>query len=166
MNTETENQVVRLPIWKHVLELMRQEPIIPGRQFSAEFFEENLRMKREDMSFALSISNIRQELLADGVYLDGRGGRGDKWFIRPYAENHAVMKSYTHQALMALKKGVILGTNTPLDSLTDDERKRHESVLCKMATRLALMQRRNPELKIIEKYKPAVESDRMSIEKV
>ena len=49
------------------------------------------------------------------------------------------MASYSRTALDALKRGVILGTNTRLDTLTAEEKRKHESMLEKLATRLILV---------------------------
>ena len=59
--------------------------------------------------------------------------------IVPPESNANVMGSYARQALDALSRGFILGTNTRLDTLEKRDRDRHESLLAKMATRLALM---------------------------
>ncbi len=43
-------------------------------------------------------------------------------------------------AIDCLTRGVILGTNTKLGTLTEDERRRHEAVLTRMAQKAALAQ--------------------------
>ena len=48
------------------------------------------------------------------------------------------------RSLPAIDCGVILGTNTKLGTLTEDERRRHEAVLARMAQKAALMRRKLP----------------------
>lgn len=141
-NTEEENDgtgAVRLPIWKHALDQMREEGIAYGKTFPAEWFEKQLRTARDTMGFGLAISEIRRELEKDGFYISGRGQKGDQYVILEPASNQDVMLGYGRAALDALKRGVILGTNTRLDTLTANERRKHESILEKLAVRLALV---------------------------
>ena len=52
---------------------------------------------------------------------------------------------------------MILGTNTKLGTLTEDERRRHEAVLARMAQKAALMRRKLPRELPDEEYDaPAV----------
>lgn len=129
-------EVVRLPLWKNVLDQMRAGGIAHGQTFETKWFEEKLRLDRDTMAFGLSISEIRRALEFDGFYLCGRGTKGESFVILPPAANQRVMESYAHEALDAMKRGVILGTNTRLDMLTALERQRHEKYLEKMAFRL------------------------------
>ncbi len=91
------------------------------------------------MQFSLAISEIRKELEMDGFYLSGRGQKGCQYIILAPASNQKVMASVQRASIRAMARGVILGTNTRLDSLTANERRKHESLLEKMATRLALV---------------------------
>ena len=54
------------------------------------------------------------------------------------------MLGYQATALDRLKRGVILGTNTRLETLKEDERRQHEAVLARLAQKAALMQRNMP----------------------
>ena len=47
-------------------------------------------------------------------------------------------------AIDCLTRGVILGTNTKLETLTESERRRHEALLARMAQKAALMNRTLP----------------------
>lgn len=135
----TTNETVRLPLWKNALETMRKQGLDYGATYTAEFFEKELRTTRDTMGFGLAISEIRRELEQDGYYLSGRGQKGDSFVILAPAANQSVMASYGRAAVDALKRGVILGTNTRLDSLSANERRKHEALLEKLAVRLALV---------------------------
>lgn len=151
---QNENEIRRLPLWKNVVDQMREEGIEFGKTYSADFFEKGLSRKRDEMQFGLAISEIRRELEHDGFYLDGRGGKGDQFVIRPAQDNVAVMQGYNRRALDALKRGVILGTNTPLQLLDAANRKRHESLLERMAVRSVLMQRTASVVTLLQKHQP------------
>lgn len=135
------NELVKLPLWKNCLEVMLAEGVEHGKTYPSEFFEEHLKEKRETMQFGLAISAIRRELEKYGFYLSGRGQKGNQFIILPPENNADVMLSYQSAALDALKRGVILGTQTRLDSLGEADRRRHEKVLEKVAIRSVLMNR-------------------------
>lgn len=150
MNEETKQigdqetqiaEVVRLPLWKACVDSMLAAGVSYGQIYTAEFFEESLKCRRDEMQFGLAVSEIRRSLETKGFYLSGRGFKGDSFVILEPNKNRDVMKSYATAALDALKRGVILGTNTRMDLLSGEDRRKHESALEKMATRLVLMQR-------------------------
>jgi hypothetical protein len=139
--------VLRLPEWQTCLEDMRHQGIDYGSTFPTSFFEERLRTKRDTMRFGIAMYRIRTKLLEDGYYLSGRGAKGERFEIVPAAANAKVMENMQAEAARALAKGLILGTNTRIDLLTDAERRKHESMLEKLAVRSALFSRRVPTLK-------------------
>jgi hypothetical protein len=138
---QTDGEVRRLPLWKACLDDMRQMGLHYGQEWKAEFFEEKLRCKRDTMQYGLAVSEIRKALESDGFYLCGHGQKGTAFVILEPAANVDVMLQYQRAAADALRRGVILGTNTQLDTLTESERLRHEQVLERMAIKSALLQR-------------------------
>lgn len=149
-------ELIKLPLWKNALEEMRKKGLAYGQSWPAEFFERHLKVARDNIQYGLGISFIREELEADGFYLSGRGQKGNQFVILPPSSNADVMKSYQRHAARSLARGVILGTNTSLETLTDAERKKHENTLRKMATKAVLMQRSGAVAKILEKQAPAL----------
>lgn len=149
-----EHEVLRLPLWKNALDEMRQQQITYGMSWTAEWFENQLKCNRDDMKFGLGISEIRRELEKDGFYLSGRGQKGAQFVILMPESNASVMSAYQRAAVDALKRGVILGTNTRLDSLSDADRRKHESLLQRMATKCVLMQRSAKIAEVLENTAP------------
>jgi hypothetical protein len=149
-----EQKPIKLPEWRGCLELMLSQGVDYGKVYSAEFFEEHLREQRDSMKFGLSISEIRRELEKNGFYLSGRGQKGSQFVILKPESNQEVMQSYNRAAIDALKRGVILGTSTRIDLLSEEDRRRHEKILEKMATRSVLMARSESVRKLIEKKNP------------
>lgn len=151
METETTEpgEVLRLPLWKNCYQNMIDAGLDYGATYSADFFEKELRCKRDTMKFGLDISLIRRALEYKGFYLSGRGLNAVEWIVMPPQNNASTMQGYQRKAIDALKRGVILGTNTRLDTLTVEERRKHESMLEKIATRAALISRRVPSTKQI-----------------
>jgi hypothetical protein len=149
MNTEIEitDEPIKLPEWKACYEDMMEDGVDYGKTYTAEFFESRLRTTRDTLKFGLDVSNVRTKLLEHGYYLSGRGGKGEQFVILEAAANSKVMENFQFAAANALKKGVILGTNTRVDILTDEERRKHESMLEKLAIRAALFGRRMPTLR-------------------
>lgn len=157
MKTKTEPEeieVLRLPLWKNALEEMRNEGVNYGKVYEADFFEKHLKASRDDMKFGLAVSEIRRELEKDGFYLSGRGQKGAQYVVLMPEGNSDVMAAYQRAALDALKRGVILGTNTRLDSLSDSDRRKHENLLQRMATKCVLMQRSVKIAEALEKSAP------------
>ena len=135
------NEPIRLPLWKGCVETMRQSGVTYGSTYEASYFEERLKCKRDTMEFGLAMSEIRRALEGDGFYLSGRGQKGDAFIVLMPEANADVMLTYQRAAINALKRGVILGTNTRLDTLDSEARARHESILEKLAMRAVLMNR-------------------------
>lgn len=147
---------MRLPLWKSCAEQMLADGIEHGKTYTAEFFEDKLKCKRDDMRFGLAVSEIRRVLETEGFYLSGRGLGGNSFIILP-PENHVgVMLSYSSAAVDALKRGVILGTNTRLDLLKAEERRKHESLVEKLAMRLALIRKTKQVAEVVRTKKPAL----------
>jgi hypothetical protein len=144
---ENEMEVLRLPLWKNCYEEILREGIDYGRTYDADFFESRLKEKRDSMRFSLDISKIRTALLSHGFFLSGRGQKGEQFVILDASANTSVMENFQSQAIKALRSGVILGTNTRVDVLTDEERRKHESTLERLAIRSALLCRKIPTLK-------------------
>lgn len=163
MNEETKQigesetqlaELVRLPLWRACAESMLAEGVEYGKTYTAEYFEQHLRCTREDMKFSLAISEIRKSLECKGFYLSGRGLKGNSFIILTPESNRDVMSSYSTAAMDALKRGVILGTNTRIDLLNTEERRRHESMLQKLAMRLVMMKKPAQFAKAAAKSKP------------
>ena len=149
-----DDNLRKLPLWKSCLEKMRSQSLINyGEVIDAPFFEEHLECKRDSMEFGLAVSSIRRELEEDGFYLSGRGQKRNQFVILPPASNANVMNAYSRAAVDALKRGVILGTNTRLDTLTESEKRRHEGILERLATRAALVARSEQVFDFIRKNK-------------
>lgn len=150
------DEILKLPLWKNCLESMQQSGIAYGQTYPAEYFEDELKEKRDSMKFGLAISEIRRALESDGFYLSGRGQKGAQFVILPPSGNSDVMETYQRQALDSMRRGVILGTNTRLDTLNDAERKKHEAVLERMAIKTALMARSGQVAKVLREHKPSL----------
>ena len=144
---ENNTEVLRLPLWKNCYEEMLRNGVDYGLTYSAEFFEERLKSKRDSMEFGLDVSKIRAALLSHGFFLSGRGQKGEQFVILEASANSSVMENFQSQAIKALRSGVILGTNTRVDVLNAEERRKHESMLEKLAIRSALISRKIPTLK-------------------
>lgn len=151
-----QNEVIRLPLWKSAFEEMQKQGVHYGQTWPAEFFETYLRCKRDDMRFGLAISEIRRELEKEGFYLSGRGQNGNQFVVLQPENNVDVMAQYQRAAADALKRGVILGTNTRLDTLKDAERKRHESMLERMAVKSILLSRSGRIKSVLHRHAPAL----------
>lgn len=145
-----ENTMVRLPLWRNAFEKLTANGFSYGQIIPTKWFEEELKQTRDQMRFSLDISMIRKELEKDGYYLSGKGQGGDA-FVILQPESHAdVMLCYQRAAAEALRRGVILGTTTRLDTLKPEDRKRHESILEKIALKSVLMGRSSRVQKLLK----------------
>lgn len=147
----------KLPLWSSCVETLKTHAMVNyGQSIDAAFFEAELLCQRDSIEFSLAISQIRRELELDGFYLSGRGQKGNQFVILPPASNANIMDAYSRAALDALRRGVILGTNTRLDTLTESEKRRHEGILERLATRAALVARSSQIIKVINKTAPGL----------
>lgn len=146
------NEILKLPLWKNCLEKMIAEGVEHGKTYPADYFEAELKERRDTMKFGLGISEIRRELEKRGFYLSGRGQQGNQFIVLLPENNCDVMLSYQRSAIDAMKRGVILGTQTRLDMLKDEDRRRHESVLERLALRTVLFSRSKQVEKCLRKH--------------
>lgn len=136
--------VRKLPLWKSWVEA-NEGRLTYGAQFTSKELTEYLGLTEDSLQFAMSIHHIRKALRRRGMNFTARGQYGSGYTIAQPGTNHAEMRRMANAAASAMREGVILGTSTPLDLLTEDERRIHESLTEKMATRLALIRRRLPQ---------------------
>jgi hypothetical protein len=155
MNTnEIQIETVRLPLWRACLEDMIEDGVNYGKTYAAEFFEEKLRCKRDGMEFGLAMSEIRRELETQGKYLSGRGQKGNQFVILPPESNADVMRGYVASAHDSMRRAVTLGTTTNRELMNDEQRRKHDSICEKAATKLALMGRSRAISSAIRKTNP------------
>lgn len=144
----------RLPLWKNLYEELMAAGVKHGDTFPTELFEQKLRAKRDSIGFSIAVSDLRRALERHGMHISSRGQMGAQYVIIPAVANCDVMQSYARRAADALKRGVILGTATPLTSLSPDDRRRHESTLEKIAMKAALIQRSSQVARVVNTHKP------------
>jgi hypothetical protein len=137
-------QVARaLPLWRAFITQMRADDRIGyGQFFSIEEMEDILSAKADSLEFAFGVARIRRALRREGKNFTSRGQGGKGYVIASLETNHVEMGRLQCAALTALREGVILGTTTPVELLSAEARRKHESVLERMANRLALINRR------------------------
>lgn len=133
--------VRKLPLWKSWIEA-NESRLTYGAQFTSKELTEYLGLTEDSLQFAMSVHYIRKALRRKGMNFTARGQYGSGYTIAQPGTNHAEMKRMANAAASAMREGVILGTSTPLDLLTEDERRIHESLTEKMAIRLALIARK------------------------
>jgi hypothetical protein len=119
-----------------------ENKLVYGAFFSSSDMEIHLSCKENTAEFAFAISHIRRALRRSGQNFTARGQMGQGYQIAAPGTNHAEVSRLQHVALNAMREGVILGTETPLELLSAEERRKHEAVTEKLATRLALVNRR------------------------
>lgn len=147
MDNEQINQDVRtLPLWKDLFDKMEAAGLVENKTWPISFFVQGIGAAENSAQLSFGLHNIRKALRRLGWTFTSRGHNGQQYWITPRNQNADEMIRMQNLALSSLREGVILGTSTPLDSLSCDERRRHESVLEKMAIRSALMSRKFPSL--------------------
>lgn len=148
------DELTKLPLWRNCLERMRADGVSFGKAYPADFFEAELKSTRDTLAFGIGISEIRRALEWDGFYLSGRGQKGSQYVILNAAANASVMQSYGSSAVDLLKRAVILGSNTSLETLTEGERRKHDAVLERTSIKAALLARASQIAKVLRQHKP------------
>lgn len=144
MSEYTASQVVRQhPLWRDfIVKMKATNELNFGAFFKTEAMVEHLGCAAESVEFAFAIAAIRKALRREGKNFTERGQHGLGYLITPPEFNHKEMDRLQASAISALREGVVLGTNTPIELLDAESRRKHEAVLEKIATRLALVTRR------------------------
>lgn len=140
----------RSPIWRKVAAELLANEINYGSFFPTSQMEKALGMKRDDVRFAFAIYNIRGVLMQHGFYLTSRGQKGEQLIVVPASQHAEIMLNMSAQASRALQRGIILGTKTSTNTLSAEEKRRHESVLEKLAHKSALMKNSDKVWKAVE----------------
>lgn len=144
----------RLPLWRNVLDDMIANGVTHGSVFTSEYFEKGLMCERDSMEFGLAVSEIRLALEALGLYLSGRGQKGNQFTILNVESNADIMRCYDRASTNYMRRAVILGTATDVSKMDRLHRERHEKILEKVQTRLALLGRPIREQKAIASTEP------------
>jgi len=139
-----EPELVKLPLWKSCYEAMIEGGVDYGKVYETKWFEEFLKAPADTMSFGLDVSRINRALQFHGFHMTSRGQKGALYVIVQAEANRCVMENYQHQAMDAFKRALVLGTNTRTDMMKEEDRRRHEGTLERIANKLAMLQRRQP----------------------
>lgn len=147
--SDTEQATRVHPLWKNFVSTMKDAGRLHyGAFFTTTEMESALSCKEESVEFAFAVARVRRALRRDGKNFTARGQRGQGFQVAAVETNHAEMQRLQQAAMNAMREGVILGTHTPIELLSSEDRRKHEAVLEKMAVRLALINRRSPEARI------------------
>jgi hypothetical protein len=152
-NGNHQTEPVKLPLRKTCLENMRAAGIAHGQIYLADFFAKELRSEPGTMRFKMDVSWIRQQLLDDGFYLEGRRQNGN-FLIVPADANRRHGAAYSRNSSKLLKRGYTLLTNTDVSLLSEKDRKLHDAEQEKIATRFALNRRSKQVYNELTKTKP------------
>ncbi len=141
----TETQVRILPLWKEFVRITREGgKLTYGAAFTTAEMEQALACNRDSLEFQFAVSDIKRALRREGKNWTARGQNGEGFVITQPGRNRVEMERLQKAAITQMKEGVILGGSTPLELLNQEDRAKHEAVMGKMATRLALINRRVP----------------------
>ena len=128
-------EVIRLPLWRECAKEMIEQGLEYGKVYTSEYFEKWLKCSPDSITFGIGVSKIRRTLEHHGVFLSARGQKGKQYVLLQASANSNVLANWAHQATDCLKRGVILGTNTRLDALNPDDRRRHEAWVERIGTK-------------------------------
>lgn len=137
------DDIRRLPLWKDWVETCGVSMTYGDSVTSSEMIKA-LSCDEDSIQFAMSIVEIRKWFRRKGMNFTSRGQNGTGYVIAPPGGNSREMGRMARAAINSMREGVVLGTSTPLDLLSPEERRLHESLTEKMATRLALIGRKAP----------------------
>jgi hypothetical protein len=154
MNDASEERAYPLGPGAIVEDLRAAGRLKYGEMIECEFFEKRLTKRRHDPFFHVQVSGIRRLLEEEGLYLSGRGLKGNAYRIAEAHENANHVVGHMKHSRREAKRAVILGSTTDTSQLTDAERLRHESVTNKAAVSLALLKRTDAVAELVNKYSP------------
>lgn len=143
--SEDTQDARKLPLWKAWVD-EHGESFGYGDSVSSGDLVKYLDESEDSLKFAMAIHEIRKWFRRKGMNFTARGQSGTGYVISPPASNRVEMERMAKAAASAMREGVILGSTTPLDMLTEEERRIHEKLTEKMAIRMAMLSRRTAPL--------------------
>lgn len=151
------SEVLKLPLWKNCLEKMRAQGFGYGSSWPVDFFEGELRRKRDEQQFAFEMMALKQALEEeDGYYLESSES-GKLWSIPAAAAHEDVAKSFEHKMRRYSVRSVAIRAATLTNAsatLTDAERQKMEANLERASTRLVLLARQQSIVKKLKQQSP------------
>jgi hypothetical protein len=153
-NAPSPGEVRKLPLWRSLADTMLQSGLTFGSSYTTEFIEQGLSAKRDSPKFNFGIHNMRKKTFEHRGFSFKKIHKEERYVILQANMNESEMARFSRKASSALRRGVILGTNTPLNLLGAEERRRHESMLEKLATRHALIRHSEAVAAVVRKQQP------------
>lgn len=132
-----------LPLWKHWFET-HGDGLVFGDKVTTEAMEEAVGHKSDTIAFKFAVSEIRKCFRRKGMHFTASGMKDRGFVVAPPEHNADEMVRMDRLAMSSLAEAVVLGTNTQVNLLAAEDRKRHESITAKIATRLALLSKNRP----------------------
>ena len=159
METNTQNETVRLPLCKSALETMREQGMSYGSQWKVEFFEQHLRCPKDNNAFQFAMLALRDALEKEDGYYLRQTENGLIWEIPTAIGHEETAQTFDSRLRRYAVRSINLRSATltnPQAQLSEDERRRMESNLEKAAMRLCLISRQQSILKVVNQYAPAL----------
>lgn len=155
-------ELVRLPLWKQLIQDMRTDGLDYLKSWPTEFFEKALRSNRNTPQFVFEMLGLRQELEEeDGYYL--RSSENGKLYSIPSAADHEEVAVTFEQKLKRYARRSIALRNSTLTNekaiLTDEERRRMQHSLERASIRLALLSRQQSVENSLRQHAPKLLGD-------
>lgn len=144
----------KLPLWRNALEAMEAKGIAYGQIWPTEFFEEHLKAKRGTPNYNFGVSDVRRVIRPRGFYLNGRGMKGKGFLISPVVQNDDHARGHERTSTRQIRYGFELANGTPVELLPEKDRKPHEHLTARLATKLVLLNRHEQVAELVKKHKP------------
>lgn len=133
---ENENEIntgistlAKLPLWKHLADRMIAEGLEYGKEFPTEFFEQELRIARQNPNYKGQLGQIRRRIFNEtGFCLHGYGSNGNWQRILEPAQNLHKGQLMVRTARRRLRDTVRITQTTDREKLTAEERQRMEQL--------------------------------------
>lgn len=115
-----------------------------GKEWGIEFFEEQLRIKRDRLSFGMMISEVNEQLEKRGYHLTSRGTNGVSYYIAPLEKSSSITSALNRKAMRLLKRSAVFAQSTLREhggKMDEKEKRRLEKQSQIQAMRYVLMTR-------------------------
>ena len=126
---------------EHAIGELTKQKLEPGVVIETKIFEDLLGIKSTARSFSFLISDIREALCHRGMWLTGQGFNGEAFAIADYQDNFWVAKLAVARAERDLALKLVLLSNTPTQSFSDLQVRRHENIKREISMKLIALQR-------------------------
>ena len=141
------SEIVKLPLWKNCLEIMRADGLDFGKSWPVKFFSEHLKCEPDSAQFQFEMLSLKQALEDDDGYYLQQTNSGKSWAIPLAGEHEDVAKTFERKLRRYAIRSISIRSSVlsnPKAELSESDRQKMEGGLDRAQFRLLMLTRQRP----------------------